>query len=579
MTAPTERLTRTEDPMDAFKLEPHAGFAGVPGQLVLLILDGVGLFKGRAEGYEGNAYDLAATPHLDRLIAGAPVFMKLKAHGTAVGLPSDADMGNSEVGHNAMGAGRIFEQGARLVNGAIADGSLFSGSSWRELVDRVKARGGTFHLVGLLSDGNVHSHIDHLTALIRRLAEEGVARVRVHALADGRDVEPVSYHRYLERLEEVLAEVRAAGTDAAVASGGGRMKITMDRYGADWKMVRRGWETHVHGDARPFRSASEAVEVLRREQPDIIDQDLPPFVITDPDGLPLGPMRDGDSVVFFNFRGDRAIEISRAFTEEDFGVFDRGRTPDVLYAGMMEYDGDLKIPPRYLVSPPAISRTVSEYLAHNGITQLATAETQKFGHVTYFWNGNNSEPFDRSMETWVEIPSDDLPFDRQPQMKAREVCRVVVDSLNARTHRFIRANFANGDMVGHTGSLAAATRAMEVVDECVGLIEEAVRTAGATLIVTADHGNLEMMWEVEPVGGDVKRDPQGRPQLKTSHTLSPVPWCLSGEMAERFEPNPELPPEPGIAHLAPTLLLMLGFAPPDDYLSPLVRQKQRPDAP
>lgn len=562
--------------MRDFELSPNPDFEGIPGQLVLLILDGVGLYRGRNEGYDGNAFDLAATPNLDRLFTSAPIFMKLKAHGTAVGLPSDSDMGNSEVGHNAMGAGRVFEQGARLVNGAIADGSLFAGANWHELVGRVKERDATFHLLGLLSDGNVHSHIDHLEALIRHLAADGVARVRVHALADGRDVDPESYHLYLARLEVVLAEVRALGTDAIVASGGGRMQITMDRYGADWQMVGRGWKTHVLGEARAFSSPLEAVEILRRERPGVIDQDLPAFVIVGPDGQAAGPIRDGDSVVLFNFRGDRAIEISRAFTESDFDAFDRGPLPDVLYAGMMEYDGDLKIPPRYLVNPPAISRTVSEYLARNGISQLATAETQKFGHVTYFWNGNNSEPFDRSLETWIEVPSDDQPFDRQPQMKAREVCQVVVESLERGSPRFVRANFANGDMVGHTGSLAAGIQAMEVVDECVGRIEEAVRRAGATLIVTADHGNIEMMWEVDSASGELKLDPSGRPQLKTSHTLSPVPWCLSGEGADRFEPNPALTAEAGIGHLAATLLLMLGFSAPDDYLPPLVLPARGP---
>ncbi|HPA82367.1 MAG TPA: hypothetical protein PLS95_16225, partial [Thermoanaerobaculales bacterium] len=372
-----------------FKLRPHPRFAGIPGPLVLVILDGVGLYRGRAEGYEANAFDIAATPRLDRLLAGAPVFLKLAAHGRAVGLPSDADMGNSEVGHNAMGAGRVFEQGAALVDQAIASGALFRGPVWQRLVRNVAEHRSVFHLIGLLSDGKVHSHILHVEALLRRLAQDGVRRIRVHPLADGRDVEPVTFHLYLARLETLLGELSRAGVDAAVASGGGRMRITMDRYGANWQMVRRGWETHVLGRGRAFQSAQQAVEQLRAEQPGVIDQDLPPFVVNGPDGLPLGPVLDHDSVVFFNFRGDRAIEISRAFTEPGFSEFDRERWPQVEYAGMMQYDGDLRIPEAYLVDPPSISRTVSEYLVHNGVSQLATAETQKFGHVTYFWNGNN----------------------------------------------------------------------------------------------------------------------------------------------------------------------------------------------
>jgi 2,3-bisphosphoglycerate-independent phosphoglycerate mutase len=556
--------------MSDFKLEPHPQFPGIEGPLVLVILDGVGLYRGRAEGYPANAFDLASTPHLDRLFATAPVFLKLAAHGTAVGMPSDADMGNSEVGHNAMGAGRIFEQGAKLVDEAIASGALFRGAVWRRLVRNTVERGSSFHLIGLLSDGNVHSHILHLEALLQRLAAEGVRRVRVHPLADGRDVDPVTYHLYLARLEALLAELTGSGCDAAVASGGGRMKITMDRYNASWDMVRRGWETHVLGRGAGFTSALEAVAALREANPGVIDQDLPPFVVTDPDGRPVGTIEDGDSVVFFNFRGDRAIEISRAFSERDFAEFDRERWPQVEYAGMMEYDGDLRIPRSYLVEPPAISRTVSEFLVHNGISQLAVAETQKFGHVTYFWNGNNSEKLDDRLEEWVEVPSEDVPFEHAPAMKAREVCAVVLDRLERRRQRFLRVNFANGDMVGHTGVLSAAVTAMEVVDECVGAIERAAASANATLIVTADHGNLDMMWEVDPATGAVKRRADGSPVIKTSHTLNPVPWLLAGAAAGRFEAAPGIE-RPGLGNLAATLLLLLGFAAPPDYLPALIR--------
>ena len=391
----------------------------------------------------------------------------------------------------------------------------------------------------------------------------------MHALADGRDVDPVSYHLYLRHLEQILEEVRDNGTDARVASGGGRMQITMDRYEADWEMVQRGWATHVAGEGRGFTSAAEAVEVLRSEDPKVIDQDLPPFVIIGSDGLPVGPVDDGDSVVFFNFRGDRGIEISRAFTDAEFKFFDRTPNPEALYAGMMEYDGDLKIPPLFLVSPPAISRTLSEYLVHNGVNQLAVAETQKFGHVTYFWNGNNSEPFDADLEDWIEVPSDKVSFDKKPEMKAREVCEVVVKDLETRAHRFVRVNFANGDMVGHTGSLEAAVQAMEVVDECMGRIEAAVREAGATMVVTADHGNLDMMWEVDKGTGLTKLDGDGNPVFKTSHTLSPVPWCLVGTDANRFRAKTSVK-APGLANIAATLLILLGFKAPSDYLPSLV---------
>ncbi len=560
--------------MSVFELKPNTFFQPNPGPLLLVIMDGVGLYRGRSEGYEGNAFDLADTPNLDRLFNDAQVFLKLRAHGTAVGLPSDSDMGNSEVGHNAMGAGKVFTQGAKLVTTALANASLFRGEAWTSLVERVNRNQSAFHLLGLLSDGNVHSHIDHLFLILDRLAEEGIDRIRVHALADGRDVEPVSFDRYLSSLEGKLATLRLKGVDAKIASGGGRMNVTMDRYEANWEMVRRGWLTHVKGQGRAFASASEAVLALRQENPGIIDQDLPPFVIVDDEGAPLGRVVDGDAVVFFNFRGDRAIEISRAFTEEAFSVFDREGFPDIAYAGMMEYDGDLGIPPKYLVSPPAISKTVSEYLVHNGVKQFAVAETQKFGHVTYFWNGNNSEKFSEEYETWVEIQSDNVPFEQTPAMKAPEVCKAVLDAITGAQHRFIRVNFANGDMVGHTGDLEAAVKAMEVVDQCVGKLYDAIIEAGGTMIVTADHGNLDQMWDIDKKTGKVKLDANGKPVLKTSHTLAPVPWALLGSNLENVNANPEAN-NPGLGNIAATLLCLLGFEPPEDYLPSLITSEGR----
>jgi 2,3-bisphosphoglycerate-independent phosphoglycerate mutase len=559
--------------MGDFTLKKNAEFAGIEGPLLLVIMDGVGLYKGRAEGYEGNAVEQARTPNLDRLMQSAPVFAKLRAHGPAVGLPSDGDMGNSEVGHNAMGAGRVFDQGAKLVNAAIESGALFDGAAFKELVGNVAHTGGAFHLIGLLSDGNVHSHIDHVIALVETLADRGVKRVRLHPLADGRDVDPVTYHEYLERIQTVLDAASAKGCEARVASGGGRMVVTMDRYNADWEMVRRGWETHVLGEGRPFTDAQTAVRTLRAETPGVVDQDLPPFVIVDESGKPTGPIVDGDSVVFFNFRGDRAIEISRAFTEADFDKFDRKRRPNALYAGMMEYDGDLHIPPRFLIEPPRISRTVSEYLAKNGVTQLAISETQKFGHVTYFWNGNNSEKFDAETETWIEIPSDRISFDEKPEMKAREICERLIGELKSNAYKFLRVNFANGDMVGHTGSMSAAITAMEVVDECLGRLEQAVREVGGTLIITADHGNSDMMLEVDKKTGKIKIDAStGRQMLKTSHTLNPVPWILTGASADRLTLNP-VAEKPGLGNIAASLLYLLGYEAPPDYLPTLVRAK------
>jgi 2,3-bisphosphoglycerate-independent phosphoglycerate mutase len=346
-------------------------------------MDGVGIGKNPKSDY----VKIANTPNLDRLHEVA-LYTQLKAHGTAVGLPDDGDMGNSEVGHNAIGCGRVFAQGAALVGKAIESGSMFEGEVWKALVSNVKEKDSSLHFIGLFSDGNVHSNLNHLEAMLRRAKAEGVKKARVHALIDGRDVPPTSALEYVERFEKFLDEINADGSvDYCVASGGGRMNITMDRYDADWTMVARGWKAHVKAEGRSFSSMREAIETFRAETPGILDQDLPPFVI-ERNGVPTGPIVDGDSVVFFNFRGDRALEITKAFEAEELSEFDRGPKPDVLYAGMMQYDGDLKVPEHYLVSPPAIDRTMSEYLSNVGVTQLAISETQKFGHVTYFFNGN-----------------------------------------------------------------------------------------------------------------------------------------------------------------------------------------------
>lgn len=533
--------------------------------LLLVVMDGVG------EGPDdaGNAVRRARTPTLDRLRAEHP-FMTLKAHGTAVGLPSDGDMGNSEVGHNAIGAGRVVDQGAKRVNAAIASGDLFEGSVWTEAVQRSAGGSGALHFIGLLSDGNVHSHIDHLLQMVARAAEQGVKRLYVHALADGRDVGKTTALEYVDRLEGHLA--RFDGSDGRryrIASGGGRMKVTMDRYEADWAMVKLGWRTHVWGEGRRFSSAREAIEVLRAEEPGVIDQNLPPFVVAD-GGAPVGPIRDGDAVIFFNFRGDRAIELSRAFDDDDFSAFDRGPRPDVLYAGMMEYDGDLKVPRRYLVDPPAIDRTMGAYLAAAGVPQFACSETQKFGHVTYFWNGNRSGMFDPSREVYREVPSDRLPFEERPWMKAAEITDATVAALAEERFGFLRINFANGDMVGHTGHLEAATRAVEAVDFCLLRLIEAMDRARGLLLVTADHGNAEEM-VMRSKDGRLKRDADGAFEAKTSHSLNPVPLLMydaRGAAACTFRRDVR---DPGLGHLAATCLDLLGFHAPEGYLPTLLQ--------
>lgn len=540
-------------------LQNHHRLGSPAGPVVFLVLDGVGV----GPGDDYDAVSRAFTPHLDRLRASAPHRL-LKAHGMAVGLPSDDDMGNSEVGHNALGAGRVYDQGAKLVDRAIDSGDIWSGE-WSGLTEHVKKSGGALHLIGLLSDGNVHSHEKHLHAMIRRAAEEGVRRLFVHVLLDGRDVGQTSALTYVDRLEDLLAGVRnGGGGEYRIASGGGRMVTTMDRYEADWSVVERGWKVHVLGEGRGFRTAREAIETYRGETPGVIDQFLPSFVVCSEDGEPVGPIEDGDSVIFFNFRGDRAIEITRAFEEDDsFDPFDRGRRPDVLYAGMMLYDGDLHLPSRYLVAPPRIEKTFGELLAREGVTQFACAETQKFGHMTYFWNGNRSGKFAPDHETYVEIPSDMVPFEQRPWMKSAETADRVIEAIVEGRHRFIRANFAAGDMVGHTGVLQAAQLAVEAVDLSLGRIIPVVERARGVLVVTADHGNSDDMAERDE-NGQPKTCEDGRVKPKTSHTLNPVELFVFDASGRDVALRDDLA-DAGLANVAATLIELLGYEAPSIY--------------
>jgi 2,3-bisphosphoglycerate-independent phosphoglycerate mutase len=544
--------------MDMLKLEKMESYQGPEGPVVLVIMDGVGIGKGDG----GDMVAKASTPHLDWLEANA-VKSRLKAHGTAVGMPDDGDMGNSEVGHNAIGAGRVFAQGARLVNEAIASRALFDGDTWQRLTAHCQEKESTLHFIGLLSDGNVHSHIEQIEAIVKEAATQ-VKRIRMHILLDGRDVPPTSALEYVERLEATLADLQEQGVDAKIASGGGRMKITMDRYNADWPMIQRGWEIHVQGKGPAFPSASAAIESARTAQPGIIDQDLPPFVIVEND-QPVGRIQDGDGVVLFNFRGDRAIELSRAFDEEEMTEFDRGPRPDVFFAGMMQYDGDLKIPRNFLVTPPAISRTLGQYLADNGVSQFAISETQKYGHVTYFFNGNRSGKFNEDLETYVEIKSDRVSFDERPWMKAAEITDRTIEAIESGDYRFIRLNYPNGDMVGHTGDLLAVEISVEAVDLGVGRLMKAVKKAGGILIVTADHGNADEMYAIDKKTGQPAIDAKtGGFKSKTAHTLNPVPFYVydpTGAAKVRLSAHEKL----GITSLAATSLKLLGFEPPDEY--------------
>ncbi len=538
---------------------------GVKGPVLTIVMDGVGL----APATEGNAVYNAYTPTLDMIMKKYPC-VKLKAHGTAVGLPSDDDMGNSEVGHNALGSGQVFAQGAKLVSQSIENGKMFASSTWQKIVSNVKDNGSTLHFIGLFSDGNVHSHIDHLKAMLAQAKTEGISKVRIHILIDGRDVGETSALEYIDPFEAYLDTLRDDNYDIKIASGGGRMVITMDRYEANWSMVEKGWKTHVLGEGRQFASAHEAVEAYRNEYK-VIDQDLPPFVIAE-NGKAVGTINDGDSVIFYNFRGDRAIEISKAFDDKEFNKFDRVRYPNVVYAGMLEYDGDLHIPSNYLVNPPEITNTMGEYLADNGVSQLAISETQKYGHVTYFWNGNKSGKFSDELETYIEIPSDVVPFEQRPWMKCAEITDKLIECLESGKYNSLRVNFPNGDMVGHTGNILATRCSMEALDLQLKRILDVVDKLEGVALITADHGNADEMYEVDKKGNP-KADKNGNFKAKTSHTLNPVPFIIYDNYYQDKYTVKADNGEFGLSNVAATAVNFLGFEAPEMWDTSIISAK------
>jgi 2,3-bisphosphoglycerate-independent phosphoglycerate mutase len=549
---------------DSWKLADHPKLP--KGKILgLVVLDG----WGEANPDQYNCIHVAETTTMDSLKKGAPEKWRLvRAHGTAVGLPTEDDMGNSEVGHNALGAGRIFAQGAKLVDAALASGKIFEGEGFKYIKESFE--NGTLHLIGLLSDGGVHSRIDQLQLLLKGASDNGAKRIRVHILTDGRDVLDGSSVGFVQTLENDLAKLREKGVDAQIASGGGRMYVTMDRYENDWDVVKRGWDAQVLGEAPyKFRNAVEAVKKLREELK-VNDQYLPPFVIVDENGKAVGPIVDGDAVVTINFRADRMVMIAKALEYEDFDKFDRVRFPKIRYAGMLEYDGELKLPSHYLVSPPEIERTSGEYLVHNGVRTFACSETVKFGHVTFFWNGNRSGCFNPEMEEYVEIPSDSgITFNVQPKMKALEIAEKARDAILSRKFHQVRVNLPNSDMVGHTGDIGATVVACKAADEAVKMILDAIEQVGGIYVVTADHGNAEDM---------VKRDKSGKPQLDkngniqvlTSHTLQPVPIAIGGPglaPGVRFRKDV---PNGGLANVAATVMNLHGYEAPSDYETTLI---------
>ena len=557
-----------------YKLEKLDSFTGRTGPLLLIVMDGIGLGKDD----DGNAVYLAKPKTLNELTkdcSAKKLYCALKAHGPAVGLLSEKDMGNSEVGHNALGSGQIIDQGAKLVDASIKTKKIFQTEVWEKLTKKVIVNKGTVHLIGLLSDGNVHSNITQLFGLIEGFAATSIHRLRVHILTDGRDVpahSALDFVRPLEiKLQEINTKYSSLNYDYRIASGGGRMQVTMDRYESDWTIVQRGWNAHVRGIVEKdelvngykgyYHSAEEAITHARKCFPEKNDQTLPPFVIVDKNNKPVGKIIDNDLVINFNFRGDRAIQISKAFENENFDKFDRVEYPKVDYAGLMQYDGDKFIPKQYLVIPPDIKDILSDYCCANEIKSFAIAETHKFGHVTYFWNGNRSGYICEKLEEYVEVPSEpNEMIQSNPEMRAVEVSDRTIDALKSKKFKFLRVNLANGDMVGHTGNIAAAVKAVKIVDTSIKRLIEVVNEMNGITLITADHGNCDDM-----------KFKDGK--TKTAHSLNPVGfWIVDKNWNGEYEINPTVN-EPGLSNIAATVLNLLGFKQPENYRQSLIQFK------
>jgi 2,3-bisphosphoglycerate-independent phosphoglycerate mutase len=530
--------------------------------LINIILDGWGI----GAHDEGDAIFQARKPNMERLLRDFPNATIL-THGPYVGLPSPKDIGGSEVGHLTMGAGRIFPQGPTRIKQLIESGEFFEGEVLNRLVANCLEGGRALHLIGLLSDGNVHSHIDHFHAVIEHALRRGVARLYVHALLDGRDVPYQSALTYVEPMEEWFRRIvrEHPERDYAIASGGGREVITMDRD-QNWERIRLGWDVHVRGQgAAFFSSARAAIESFRKRRPNAVDQDLPPFVVAR-EGQPVGPIRDGDSAIFMNFRGDRAIEFSRAMVEDRFPYFDRGRRPAVQFAGMMVYDEDTDLPPQRLVGSAKVNDGFGRRILELGLDQFRLAETQKYAHVTFFFNGGYREPLDPRHEHYVLIPSDKIDsFAKAPAMKAKEIADKACELIRSGKFDFGLINFANTDMVGHTGDITAAIQAAEAVDRALGLIMAALAEAKGLALITADHGNADEMISLNPKTH--QREPN------TRHSINPVPVILYDPL---YRPGDYRMIAGGdgrpltLSRISATNYLLLGRRPPGDVDDPLL---------
>lgn len=499
--------------------------------VLLCVLDGWGLREER----EGNAILLAGTPNADRFTERYP-HAKLFTSGLSVGLP-EGQMGNSEVGHTNLGAGRVVYQDLVRINRSIEDGSFYKNPALVEACRKAKEHGGALHLLGLVSDGGVHSQQEHLYALLRLAEREGVGRVYVHCFLDGRDTPPKSGRGYVEQLQDFLDR---EAHHARIATVSGRY-YAMDRD-KRWDRVQLAYDALVRGQGYEAATGVGAVEAAYAR--DETDEFVKPTVVRDENG-PVGPVRDGDAVVFFNFRSDRARELTQllAFETPPPGV-DRGPRPNLaFYATMTEYKADFGLPVAFPPDQP--TKILPEVVAERGLRQFRCAETEKYAHVTFFFNGGREVTFPGEERVLVQSPRDVKTYDQKPEMSAGEVADKLVEAILSQNYQLIICNFANPDMVGHTGLMEPTIRAIRFVDACLGRLAEACEKVGMAMIVTADHGNAEQM--VDPTTG----------QPQTAHTTLPVPiWVIDPDVKGAKLKDGIL------ADVAPTVLQLMGLEQP-----------------
>ncbi|ACV64627.1 phosphoglycerate mutase, 2,3-bisphosphoglycerate- independent [Desulfofarcimen acetoxidans DSM 771] len=500
------------------------------GPVVLVILDGWGL----CEDKRGNAIACARKPNMDGYWAKYP-HSKLVCSGEDVGLPH-GQMGNSEVGHLNMGAGRVVYQELTRITRAIKDGSFFQNAEFLKIMDKIKQAGSSLHLMGLLSDGGVHSHIDHLFALLELAGKEGLEKVSVHVFLDGRDVPPDNAKEYIMQLQNKIKELGIG----EIATVSGRY-YAMDRD-RRWERVARAYEAMVYGRGQVAPNPIEAVDQsYGKEKP---DEFVEPTVILKDNGEPVAVVSDNDGIIFYNFRPDRAREITRAFVDKDFSGFDRGNGhPKVEFLCMTQYDRTIDAPVAYM--PQVLKNTLGEVLSRHGISQLRLAETEKYAHVTFFFNGGVEVPNPGEERILIASPKV-ATYDLQPEMSAGEVTDVFLEQIRLDKFKVVIMNYANPDMVGHTGDMKAAVRAVETVDGCLGRLVEAVLEKDGVVLITADHGNAEHMM-----------DEKGNPF--TAHTTDPVPFLLIGEAYSGVSLR-----QGRLEDIAPTILQLLDIAKPEE---------------